>query len=86
MTRPSQPVLKSATMSSGITWDVLAAEQTYVIVYKNRPISIRVDQPMNAKSGYKYKKLSYTNLASAENQCQRLNQVFDTQDFSVLWI
>ena len=86
MTRPSLPVLKSVTQSDGITWDILAAEQTYVITYKNRPISIRVDQPMNIRSGYKYKKLSYITLAVAENQRDKLNKIFNCDDFSVLWI
>jgi len=86
MTRPSLPVLKSVTMNTGITWDILAAEQTYVITYKNRPVSIRVDQPMNIRSGYKYKKMSYTNLRVAENQRDKLNEIFDTEDFAVVWI
>ena len=86
MSRVSLPVIKSVTQNSGITWDILAAEQTYVIVYKNRPISIRVDQPMNARSGYKYKKISYTNLSAAENQRDRLNKIYDCDDFTVLWI
>jgi hypothetical protein len=86
MTRPSLPVIKSVTRNDGITWDILAAEQTYVIVYKNRPISIRVDQPMNARSGFKYKKMSYTSLAAAENQRDKLNKIYDCDDFSVLWI
>jgi len=86
MTRPSQPRIRSVITEDGITWDILAAEQTYVIVYKNRPISIRVDQPMNLRSGFKYKKMSYTNLATAENQCKKLNRIFDCADFTVKWI
>jgi len=66
----------------GKRWEILEAEYTYIVTYKNEPINIKVSDIMMART--KYKKLSYTNLGNALRQVKFLNHKFKCEDFSLI--
>jgi hypothetical protein len=84
MARPSAPILTTIELDDGSTWDVLQADSFYVISYKNKPCGVRQHKTMAL--GFKYMKLSYTNLGNARAQALRLNKKFNTTDFDVLQV
>jgi len=82
MSRPEPQIIHIAELDDGSTWDILQADSYFVITYLGQPCGIR--QHKRLKSGFKYMKLSYTNLGNAEAQCRKLNQRFKTNDFAVV--
>lgn len=82
MARPEPQVLQTYYPEDGSIWDILQADSYFVITYKGRPCGIR--QHKRLKVGFKYSKLSYTNLGNAEAQCRKLNQRFMTTAFAVV--
>jgi hypothetical protein len=84
MARPSATILNSMELDDGTKWEVLHADSFYVISYKNKPCGVR--QHKNMVLGFKYMKLSYTNLGNAMAQANRLNKKFNTTDFDVMQV
>lgn len=76
----------TAEVDDGSTWDVISAESYYVITYKLRPCGVRQHVNTMTTAGFKYQKLSYTNLGNAEAQARRLNHKFQTEDFDVMQV
>ena len=61
---------------------VLAAPAIYCVLHKNSPISIRsVNNLLNDKSA-KYKAVSFAGPAHCVNLAKRLNEKFNTTDFT----
>jgi len=83
MARPKPQILKQIELGDGSTWDVLQAELQYTITYKGLPCGIRQHYQTLNYQGFKYQKLSYTNLGNARAQVRRLNHKFQCQDFDV---
>lgn len=83
MARTSAPVIYSQTFDDGMTWEILGADATYVITYKNQPIGIRVTN-IFARDVIRYKKMTYTNLGNAIAQVKQLNQRFNCEDFGII--
>jgi len=82
MARPEPEILKTYELECGTVWDVLYSDSLFIITYQGRPCGIR--QHKRLTHGYKYSKLSYTNLGNAEAQCRKMNARFNTTDFAVL--
>jgi hypothetical protein len=83
MARPQPNIIRSTRDHLSNQWDILEGDSLYVIVYNNKPISIRQHINSLYNNGFKYRKLSYTHLASATNQVKKLNKLFQTDLFSV---
>lgn len=83
MARTSAPVIYSQTFDDGMIWEILGADATYVITYKNQPIGIRVTN-IFSKDVIRYKKMTYTNLGNAIAQVKQLNQRFNCEDFGII--
>jgi hypothetical protein len=83
MARP-KPIVRLAHEVAGDLWEVLQADKFYVITYKNDPANIRITQGSLTGNIHKYKKLTYTNLGSANLQARRLNYRFKCDDFKVM--
>lgn len=62
---------------------VLEAEAIYAVFYKGEPINIRTLNKLISYPGPKYKKVSFSNPGHALNLAERLNSLFDTEDFEV---
>jgi len=82
MARPSPTIIKTTVTDQGTAYDLLAAEDCYVIVYKREPINIRIQHASLGPQRRKYMKLSYTNEGSARRQVRKLNKLFDCEDFA----
>ena len=83
MARP-KPYVRLAQIVGDDLWEILQADKFYVITYKNDPVNIRITQGTLTGNIHKYKKLTYTNLGSANLQTRRLNHRFMCQDFKVM--
>lgn len=84
MARPPSQVIISREFPDGRRWELLEAEYTYIITYKNEPVNIKVTSVMSSSTVYK--KLSYTNLGNALRQVKHLNRKFDCEDFALIKI
>lgn len=84
MARPKPIVRYAKEIGDGTLWEVLQADKFYVITYKGGPANIRITQGSLTGNIHLYKKLTYTNLASANVQCRKLNYRFDCDDFKVM--
>lgn len=82
MARPKARVIADREFMDGKRWEILAAEYTYIITYRNEPVNIRIVDVMT--TAVKYKKLSYTNIGNAIGQVKYLNHKFATEDFSLI--
>ena len=82
MARPGPTILLTTELEDGSIWDILQATTNYVITYKDQPCSIRQHVHTINTQGFKYQKLSYTNLGSVIAQVRRLNLRFKCLDFN----
>ena len=86
MARPKPTIMLTAEVDDGSTWDIMSAESYYVITYKDKPCGVRQHVNTMTTQGFKYQKLSYTNLGNAEAQARRLNKRFGCEDFDVMQV
>ena len=63
---------------------VLDAEAIWAVFYKNKPFNLKILNSLTNYPGPKYKKVSFSNPGHAHNLSQKLNDMFDCQDFSVI--
>ena len=63
---------------------VLDAEAIWAVFYKNKPFNLKSLKYLTNYPGPKYKKVSFSNPGHAHNLSQKLNDMFDCQDFSVI--
>lgn len=84
MSRPKPTVLLEITNKKTYkTEQVLEADAIWAVFYKDRPINLKVTSIVAQQLGPKYKKVSFSNSGHAVNLVQKLNKIFNTQDFSV---
>lgn len=62
---------------------VLQAQAIYAVFYCGRPINLRTLNTLVSYPGPKYKKTAFPNSGAAFNLAQRLNKIFNTDDFEV---
>lgn len=85
MARPS-PVIVNSVYIDDKKWDLLEADTMYILTYKNKPISVRIENELEGNGRFKYKKSAYPNLGSIKRQVKQLNEQFDCEDFSYITI
>jgi len=81
MARPAPEIIKTMVTDTGTQIELLTAENCYVIVYKQQPVSIRTLPAGLGPLRRKYMKLSYASEGNARAQARRLNKLFDCLDF-----
>ena len=84
MARPSPNIIKTIELGDGSTWDITQADAQYIITYQGQPCGVRQHYNTLNTHGFRYQKLSYTNLGNALAQVKRLNHKFNTADFDVM--
>lgn len=85
MSRPKPEILMEAVNKT--TWkaeQVLSAEAIYSVFYQEKPINLRALNKLTNYPGPKYKKVSFSNSGHAFNLAERLNKLFNTDDFKVV--
>ena len=84
MSRPKPKVLLEITNKKTYkTEQVLDAEAIWAVFYQDRPINLKTSSIVAQELGPKYKKVSFSNAGHAHNLAEKLNKLFNTQDFSV---
>lgn len=84
MSRPKPKILLEITNKKTYkTEQVLEAEAIWAVFYKDCPINLKTGSIVAQQLGPKYKKISFSNSGHAYNLAEKLNKMFDTNDFSV---
>lgn len=85
MSRPKPNVLLEYTNSTNYKCEqVLDAEAIWAVFYKNKPFNLKSSNALTSYPGPKYKKTSFSNPGHALNLSKKLNQMFKTDEFSVV--
>ena len=84
MSRPKPKILLEITNKKTYkTEQILEAEAIWAVFYKDCPINLKTGSIVAQQLGPKYKKISFSNSGHAYNLAEKLNKMFDTNDFSV---
>jgi len=84
MSRPKPTVLLEITNKKTYkTEQVLDAEAIWAVFYKDKPINLKTSSMLGQQLGPKYKKVSFSNAGHAHNLAEKLNKMFNSEDFSV---
>jgi hypothetical protein len=84
LSRPKPKVLLEITNKKTYkTEQVLEAEAIWAVFYQDKPINLKTSSIIVQNVGPKYKKVSFSNAGHAYNLAEKLNKIFNTQDFSV---
>lgn len=84
MSRPKPTVLLEVTNKKTYkTEQVLEAEAIWAVFYKDKPVNLKTTSMLGQELGPKYKKVSFSNSGHAINLAEKLNKLFNCNDFSV---
>jgi len=84
MSRPKPIVLLEITNKKTYkTEQVLEAEAIWAVFYKDRPVNLKTSSVLAQQLGPKYKKVSFSNAGHALNLAEKLNKLYNCEDFSV---
>jgi hypothetical protein len=84
VSRPKPKVMLEITNKKTYkTEQVLEAEAIWAVFYQDQPINLKTTSVVVNQLGPKYKKVSFSNSGHAVNLAEKLNKMFQTQDFSV---
>ena len=85
MSRPKPTVLLEHISDDMRAYQVCEADAIFAVCYQGRPIKIKTQANIEIDyPGPKYAKTSFPSSAHAFNLAERLNQKFDTSDFTVV--
>jgi hypothetical protein len=84
MSRPKPTVILENTSKKTFKVEqVLEAEAIWAVFYKDKPINLKTSSIVAQHIGPKYKKVSFSNAGHAHNLADKMNKLFNTEDFSV---
>jgi hypothetical protein len=84
MSRPKPKILLEITNKKTYkTEQVLDAEAIWAVFYQDKPINLKTSSIVAQVMGPKYKKVSFSNAGHAHNLAEKLNKLFNTEEFSV---
>lgn len=81
MARPQQEILLSIQEDEHLC--VIDSQGLWAVLYKNKPVNIRKTHWIISGESYKYYKMVYPNPSGAYRLCDKLNQSFNCDDFTV---
>ena len=84
MSRPKPKILLEITDKKTYkTEQVLEADAIWAVFYKDHPVNLKTSSIIAQQIGPKYKKVSFSNSGHALNLAEKLNKLFNCQDFAV---
>jgi hypothetical protein len=86
MARPDPIIILEQAQDNSDVWQILQADQTFVITYKGQPIDIRVVNQGLGVMKFKYKRTSYNQIGTVIAQVRRYNRMFNTTDFDYIMV
>lgn len=85
MSRPKPKIiLEYVNKKTYKTEQVLEADAIWAVFYKNQPVNLKTTSVIAQKIGPKYKKVSFSNSGHAFNLAEKLNKMFNCNDFAVV--
>ena len=60
------------------------AEAIWAVFYQNKPFNLKSSNVLTNYPGPKYKKVSFSNPGHAHNLAKKLNDLFNSTDFTVV--
>ena len=84
MSRPKPEILlESINKQTYKAEQILSADAIFSVFYDGKPINLRVLNKLVSYPGPKYKKVSFSNSGHTFNLAERMNKLFDTDNFQV---
>lgn len=84
MSRPKPKILLENSNKKTLKVNqILEAEAIWAVFYKGKPINLKTDYIVANHTGPKYKKNSFSNSGHAFNLAEKLNKLFNCNDFEV---
>ena len=84
MARPKPNIILDQVDKSYNSEQILEAGAIYAVYYENKPINLRTMNTLVNYPGPKYKKVSFSNPGHAFNLAERLNKIFQSDEFKVV--
>ena len=85
MSRPKPNVLiEYVDKKTYKTEQILQAEAIWAVFYKDEPFNLKSANMLTNYPGPKYKKVSFSNPGHAHNLAKKLNEMFKTDEFTVV--
>jgi len=85
MSRPKPKILMEIVDKKNFKVEqVLDAEAIWAVFYKDKPINLKTFTTLGQQVGPKYKKVSFSNQGHAFNLSEKLNKIFNTNEFYVV--
>mgnify|MGYP001156126228 CR=1 FL=1 len=87
MSRPKPTVLLEYTNSATYKCEqILDADAIWAVFYKDKAFNLKSSNALTNYPGPKYKKTSFSNPGHAFNLAKKLNEMFKTEEFSVVML
>ena len=85
MSRPKPTVLLEYIDKKTYKSDqILAADAIWAVFYQGKPFNLKTQNSLSNFPGPKYKKVSFSNPGHAHNLAKKLNDLFQTDQFTVV--
>ena len=87
MSRPKPVVLvEYVDKKTYKTEQVLQAEAIWAVFYQDKPFNLKSANMLTNYPGPKYKKVSFSNPGHAHNLAKKLNELFNSKEFTVVML
>ena len=85
MSRPKpEVILENVNKKTYRSEQVLKAEAIWDVFHQNKPFNLKSSNVLTNYPGPKYKKVSFSNPGHAHNLAKKLNDLFNSTDFTVV--